>query len=100
MMKEETIKEKKKQKAPLGIRPSDYVEQKFKSMADDKGISQTKIIWKKYFGILQKNSNEALKLQSLDCSLELQSISGASSTLIKAIDKIVTKAQLEIMSKK
>ena len=97
-MKEETIKEKKKQKAPLGIRPSDYVEQKFKSMADDEGISQTKL-FEKIFWNFTKNSNEALKLQSLDCSLELQSISGASSTLIKAIDKIVTKAQLEIMSK-
>ena len=97
-MKEENIKEKKKQKAPLGIRPSDYVEQKFKSMADDKGISQTKL-FERIFWDFTKNSNEALKLQSLDCSLELQSISGASSTLIKAIDKIVTKAQLEIMSK-
>lgn len=97
-MKEENIKEKKKQKAPLGIRPSDYVEQRFKSMADDKGISQTKL-FERIFWEFTKNSNEALKLQSLDCSLELQSISGASSTLIKAIDKIVTKAQLEIMSK-
>lgn len=97
-MKEENIKEKKKQKAPLGIRPSDYVEQRFKSMADDKGISQTKL-FERIFWEFTQNSNEALKLQSLDCSLELQSISGASSTLIKAIDKIVTKAQLEIMSK-
>lgn len=97
-MKEENIKEKKKQKAPLGIRPSDYVEQRFKSMADDKGISQTKL-FERIFWEFMKNSNEALKLQALDCSLELQSISGASSTLIKAIDKIVTKAQLEIMSK-
>ena len=97
-MKEENIKEKKKQKAPLGIRPSDYVEQRFKSLADDQGISQTKL-FERIFWEFTKNSNEALKLQSLDCSLELQSISGASSTLIKAIDKIVTKAQLEIMSK-
>ena len=77
MMKEENIKEKKKQKAPLGIRPSDYVEQKFKSMADDEGISQTKL-FERIFWDFTKNSNEALKLQSLDCSLELQSISGAS----------------------
>lgn len=97
-MREENIKEKKKQKAPLGIRPSDYVEQRFKSMADDKGISQTKL-FERIFWEFTQNSNEALKLQSLDCSLELQSISGASSTLIKAIDKIVTKAQLEIMAK-
>ena len=26
MMKEENIKEKKKQKAPLGIRPDDYID--------------------------------------------------------------------------
>lgn len=97
-MKEENIKEKKKQKAPLGIRPDDYIEQKFKSMAEDKGISQTKL-FERIFWDFTKNSNEALKLQSLDCSLELQSISGASATLIKAIDKIVTKAQSEIMSK-
>lgn len=97
-MKEENMKEKKKQKAPLGIRPSDYVEQRFKSMADDKGISQTKLFERIFWEFIQ-NSNEVLKLQSLDCSLELQSINGAASTLIKAIDKIVTKAQLEIMSK-
>lgn len=97
-MKEENIKEKKKQKAPLGIRPSDYVEQRFKSMADDKGISQTKL-FERIFWEFTKNSNEALKLQSLDCSLELQSISGASATLVKAIEKIVNKAQLELMSK-
>lgn len=67
-------------------------------MADDKGISQTKL-FERIFWEFTKNSNEALKLQSLDCSLELQSISGASATLVKAIEKIVNKAQLELMSK-
>lgn len=97
-MNNEVIKGKKKQKAPLGIRPDDYIESRFKSMAEEKGMSQTRL-FESMFWEFMKNSNEALKLQSLDCSLELQSISGASSTLIKAIDKIVTKAQLEIMSK-
>ena len=46
-----------------------------------------------------RNSKDALKLQALDCSVELQSISGASATLVKAIEKIVNKAQLELMSK-
>lgn len=46
-----------------------------------------------------KKANDSLKLEALDCSLELQSISGASATLVKAIEKIINKAQLEIMSK-
>ena len=95
-MKEEVIKEKKKQKAPLGIRPDDFIEEKFKKMAEDKGISQTKL-FERLFWEFTKNSNEALRLQSLDCSLELQAINSASSTLINAIEKIVTKAQSQIM---
>lgn len=97
-MKEENIKEKKKQKAPLGIRPADYIEKRFKKMVDDTGESQTKL-FEKMFWEFTKNSNDALKLESLDCSLELQSISGASATLVKAIEKIVMKAQLELKSK-
>ena len=54
---------------------------------------------KECFGSLPGNSKDALKLQALDCSVELQSISGASATLVKAIEKIVNKAQLELMSK-
>ena len=95
-MKEEVIKEKKKQKAPLGIRPDDFIEERFKKMAEEQGISQTKL-FERLFWEFTKNSNEALRLQSLDCSLELQAINSASSTLINAIEKIVTKAQSQIM---
>lgn len=97
-MSDEVIKEKKKQKAPLGIRPDDYIESKFKSMAEEKGVSQTRLFESMFWEFTRKAS-ESLKLEALDCSLELQSISGASSTLIKAIEKIVAKAQLEIMAK-
>ena len=43
MMKEENIKEKKKQKAPLGIRPDDYIDIKFRELVEKEGISQTKL---------------------------------------------------------
>ena len=98
MMKEENIKEKKKQKAPLGIRPDDYIDIKFRELVEKEGISQTKL-FERMFWEFTRNSKDALKLQALDCSVELQSISGASATLVKAIEKIVNKAQLELMSK-
>ena len=97
-MKEENIKEKKKQKAPLGIRPDDYIDMSFREIAEKEGLSQTKL-FEKMFWEFTRNSKDALKLQALDCSVELQSISGASATLVKAIEKIVNKAQLELMSK-
>ena len=97
-MKEENIKEKKKQKAPLGIRPDDYIDIKFRELVEREGISQTKL-FERMFWEFTRNSKDALKLQALDCSVELQSISGASATLVKAIEKIVNKAQLELMSK-
>ena len=97
-MKEENIKEKKKQKAPLGIRPDDYIDIKFRELVEKEGISQTKL-FERMFWEFTRNSKDALKLQALDCSVELQSISGASATLVKAIEKIVNKAQLELMSK-
>ncbi|WP_455938116.1 hypothetical protein [Gemella morbillorum] len=96
-MKEEVIKEKKKQKAPLGIRPDDYIEEKFKKMADDMGLSQTKL-FEKFFIEYTRNSSEALRLQALDCSLELQSVNTAASTFINALEKIVTKAQAQIIA--
>lgn len=97
-MSEELNKEKKKQKAPLGIRPNDYIDMNFRKMAEEKGLSQTKL-FEKMFWEFTKNSSDALKLEALDCSVELQSISGASATLVKAIEKIVNKAQLELISK-
>lgn len=97
-MKEENIKEKKKQKAPLGIRPDDYIDMKFRELVEKEGISQTKL-FERMFWEFTRNSKDALKLQALDCSVELQSISGASATLVKAIEKIVNKAQFELMSK-
>ena len=97
-MKEENIKEKKKQKAPLGIRPDDYIDIRFREIAEKQGLSQTKL-FERMFWEFTKNSKDALKLQALDCSVELQSISGASATLVKSIEKIVNKAQLELMTK-
>lgn len=97
-MKEENIKEKKKQKAPLGIRPDDYIDIKFRELVEKEGISQTKL-FERMFWEFTRNSKDALKLQALDCSVELQSISGASATLVKSIEKIVNKAQLELMTK-
>ena len=91
MMKEENIKEKKKQKAPLGIRPDDYIDIKFREHVEKEGISQTKL-FDRMFCEFTRNSKDALKLQALDCSVELQSISGASATLVKAIEKIVSIA--------
>lgn len=97
-MKEENIKEKKKQKAPLGIRPDNYIDMSFREIAEKEGLSQTKL-FEKMFWEFTRNSKDALKLQALDCSVELQSISGASATLVKSIEKIVNKAQLELMTK-
>lgn len=67
-------------------------------MAEEKGLTQTRL-FERMFWEFTRNASESLKLEALDCSLELQSISGASATLIKAIEKIVAKAQIEIMAK-
>ena len=89
---------RKKQKAPLGIRPNDYIENKFKVLVKENNTTQTEMFEKIMWNFIH-NSNEALKLQSLDCSVELQSIKAASSTLVKSINKIVSKAQIELISK-
>lgn len=98
MSEEEVVKEKKKQKAPLGIRPDNYIDMRFREIAEKEGLSQTKL-FEKIFWEFTRNSKDALKLQALDCSVELQSISGASATLVKSIEKIVNKAQVELMTK-
>ena len=89
---------RKKQKAPLGIRPNDYIENKFKALVKENETTQTEMFEKIIWNFIQ-TSNEALQLEALDCSLELQSISAASSSLVKSINKIVSKAQVELISK-
>ena len=54
-MKEENIKKKKKQKeAPLGIRPHDDIDIKFRELVEKEGISQTKLFERMFLGVHQE----------------------------------------------
>ena len=59
---------RKKQKAPLGIRPNDYIENKFKALVKENETTQTEMFEKIIWNFIQ-TSNEALQLEALDCSL-------------------------------
>lgn len=98
---EETTNEtkgKKKQKAPMGIRPNDYVEEKFKEMASEAGITQTRL-FERIFMEYTSRAREELKEQSLDCSIELNSLDGAVVALVDSIKGIVNKAQVSVINK-
>lgn len=94
----EVTKVRKKQKAPLGVRPSDYLESRFKEEAGNKGLSQTELFERVFLDYLRKSSDE-FRNSKLDCSLELQSVSGAATTLVKAIQSIISKSQDELLRK-
>ena len=95
---EEIVKTRKKQKAPLGVRPSDYIENRFKEEASSKGLSQTELFERVFWDYLKKSSDE-YRNSKLDCSLELQNVNGAATTLVKAIQSIVSKSQTELIRK-
>ena len=91
-------KARKKQKATLGIRPDDDVETRFKELAAEQDLTQTQLFERIFLKYL-RNSKDELKLQELDCTVELNSIEGAASVLIKSIKDIVLKAQNQLLSK-
>lgn len=97
---EESSKTKKKstQKAALGIRPSDYIEEQFKEMASTKGISQTKL-FEQIFREYTHRASEEYRNENLDCSLELQNIKNSTTIFLKSIEEIVTKSQYKIKAK-
>lgn len=93
-----SAKTKKKQKAPLGIRPDDYIESAFRKMAQDKNCSMTEL----FENIVMKtiaDKNNSLRLENLDCSLEMQTINAATTSLFKAFQAIISKAQTQLSSK-
>lgn len=89
---------KKKQKAPMGIRPSDKVEKEFKETASKEGLTQTKL-FERIFHMYNNKSNEALKEQTLDCTVEFNNIDGAVTTLVNSIKGVVNKAQISLTEK-
>ena len=93
------VKEKKKQKAPLGIRPNDYVEEKFREMVNNSSVHTMTTMFEKLVMDKCRADKEALKLENLDCSLEIQNIKAATITLTKSYDAIISKVQSEIKSK-
>lgn len=95
---EDNKKAKKKQKAPLGIRPNDYIEYAFKQMAQEKKCSMTDLFEKIVMDVIVDRNN-ALRLENLDCSLEMQTINAATVSLSKAFQAIISKAQTQLSSK-
>ena len=94
----EEVKNKKKQKATMAIRPSDYLESKFKEEAANKGLSQTQLFERVFSDYLHMASSE-YRNRNLDCSLELQAIDGATKTLKTSLQQIVAKSQSKLALK-
>ena len=94
----ESIKEKKKQKAAMGIRPDDWVEDRFKEMAKKRGMSQTDLftyMFYEYINDLKSEHKDSL----LDCNVEMDSINTAMTSMINAFKSIIDKSHTALVSK-
>lgn len=84
-------KQKRKTKAPLGIRPDDNTEKDFKNMATELSLSQTELFTKIFLDYSSKISKDK-KYALLNCGNELNAIESAAKSLTENIESIVTKS--------
>lgn len=89
---------KNKQKAGLGaIRPSDYVEQKFREMCAERNISQTDLFESLFWSFL-RDSKQEKRNDALECESEISLISKDLNNILTNIRNIAEKAQDKISS--
>lgn len=87
---------KKKQKAGLNaVRPDDTIELKFKSMASEKGVSQTEFFNRIFFSYLRKD-NEEKRNDTLNCEGELNIIAKDLDNILLNFKSIAERAQDKI----
>lgn len=88
----------KKQKAGLGaIRPSDYIENKFKEMAKEKSLSQTDMFERIFLSYLNNDRQEKRK-EALNCEGEINLIANELNNILEHFKNINNKAQDKILT--
>lgn len=89
----EGLASKKKQKAGLNaVRPDDYVENKFKDMAKENGVSQTDMFNRIFLSYI-KNQNNENKQSALNVEAEIDLISKDLNNVLIHFKSIADKAQ-------
>jgi len=92
--------EKKKQKPGLNaVRPDDYTEQKFKTMAKERNLSQTEFFERIFWAYLKKDNQEK-RNEALNCDGEINLIAKNLDNILINFKSIVDKAQDKIVSVK
>lgn len=95
---DEGLSSKKKQKAGLNaVRPDDYVENKFKDMAKENGISQTDMFNRIFLSYIRTQNNEN-KQSALNIESEINLISKDLNNIFSNFKSIADKAQNTIIS--
>lgn len=90
--------EKKKQKAGLNaIRPNDYIEQKFKNMANEKDLSQTEFFEQIFWNYLKKDNQEK-RNEALNCEGEINLIAKDLDNILTNFKSIADRAQNRIIA--
>lgn len=88
----------RKQKAGLGgIRPDDYVENRFKEMASERGCSQTEMFESIFWAYLRKE-REDQKNNAIDYSSEINLIANGLNNILTHFKSITDKAQETIIN--
>ena len=89
---------KKKQKAGLNaIRPDDYTEQKFKTMAREKQLSQTEFFERIFWDYLSRDKQE-MRNEALNCEGEINLIAKDLENILNHFKSIVDKAQNKVIT--
>lgn len=93
------MEDKKKQKAPLGIRPDDYTEIKFREMVENENISQTKLFERIFWNYISESRKDK-KEEAISFESEIGLIDKCLNDLLLHFKGIVDKSQNTVISLK